>query len=227
MSSYTMPLFYSPTVLIAPRPGVDNSPMAQTLKVLAPFEPLVWTMIVLVIVITAILSMWFSGEGYLRVRHARRMTTSSAQGGAEGDQAKSMRKQDCIITARLALDACLRTGTWFCSAGVEQDSGASLPSKLLLFGFAAFTLVVVSAYVANLAAFLTRNQFEYVGTMEEVTKRGLRVCALPATKEELEVAWPDTNFVWNKVGNSYHGLLEEYDAGKCQGERGLVAALFV
>ena len=46
---------------------------------------------------------------------------------------------------RLGLDACLRTGTFFFSAGIEQDMGASLPTKLLLFGFGAFILVVVSA----------------------------------------------------------------------------------
>ena len=46
---------------------------------------------------------------------------------------------------RLGLDACLRTGTFFFSAGIEQDMGASLPTKLLMFGFGAFVLVVVSA----------------------------------------------------------------------------------
>ena len=227
MASYTIPLFYSPTVLIAPRPGVDNSLAAQTVKVLAPFEPWVWALILLVIVVTAILSVWFSGESRKRIRQVRRM---SSAGGADGDRGGAGGRRiggSKRIMARLALDACLRTGTWFCSAGVEQDSGGSLPSKILLLGFSLFTLVVVSAYVANLAAFLTRNHFEYVGTMGEVMERGWRVCALPATREELEVAWPDVKFVWNKVGNSYHGLLEEYDAGKCQGERGRIAALFV
>jgi len=33
---------------------------------------------------------------------------------------------------------------FFCSASVDQDAEASLPHKLLMFGFAFFILIVVS-----------------------------------------------------------------------------------
>lgn len=210
MSTYTVPLFYSPRTLIAPAPGVDNGLGAQTSKVLAPFETGVWLMIVLIVTLTAVLSTWFSGESDERVKNARRSSRTRGR-----DEPKRL---NCAIWGRLGLDACLRTGTFFFSAGIEQDHGASLPTKLLLFGFGAFILVVVSAYVANLAAFLTRNSYQYVGTIEEATKQGWKICALPATKEELEVAWPDTKFVFSGAGaGSYHGLIEEWDAGKCKG----------
>ncbi|KAL7550375.1 hypothetical protein ACHAWF_013616 [Thalassiosira exigua] len=210
MTTYTIPLFYSTTVLIAPAPGVDNSLTAQTSKVLAPFETRVWLMIVLIICLTALLSIWFSGEANERVRNIRQWSRTRGR-----DEPKRL---NLAIWGRLGLDACLRTGTYFFSAGIEQDVGASLPTKLLLFGFGAFVLVVVSAYVANLAAFLTMDHYQYVGTIEEARRQGWKVCALPVTKEELEVAWPDVKFVFSGAGaGSYLGLIEEWDAGKCKG----------
>lgn len=209
ISSYTVPLFYSPTVMIVPAPGVDDSLRAQTSKVFAPFEMGVWLMIGLIIFLTAMLTTWFSGESDRRVQTARRNSRTRGR-----DEPKRL---NYAIWGRLGLDSCLRTGTYFTSAGIEQDDGASLPTKLLLFGFGLFTLVVISAYVANLAAFLTQNNYKYVGTIDDATKQGWKVCALPATKEELEVAWPDTKFVFSGAGaGSYHGLIEEWDANKCK-----------
>lgn len=72
--------------------------------------------------------------------------------------------------------------------------------------------------MANLAAFLTMDSYKYVGTMEEATKQGLKICALPATKTELEIAWPDTKFHFGVDGaGSYHSLIDEWDKGRCQG----------
>lgn len=166
-------------------------------------------MIVLIITLTAGLSTWFSGSSDFR--RARR--NSRTRGGEDPNN-----QFNYAVWGRLGLDSCLRTGTFFFSAGIEQDEGSSLPTKLLFFGFGAFILVVVSAYVANLAAFLTRNNYKYVGTIEEATKQGYKICALPATKAELEIAWPDAHFVFPTTGaGSYHALIEEWDAGSCKG----------
>ena len=56
-----------------------------------------------------------------------------------------------------------------------------------MFGFAFFTLILVSAYVANLAAFLTRPTFKYVGDIESVIANGMPICAHPALQEDLEL----------------------------------------
>ncbi len=74
MSTYADPLFYSPTALIALKPGVDNLLGAQISKVLAPFEPSVWLMIVLIIILTTLLLMWFLGKSKARMRNVRRLT---------------------------------------------------------------------------------------------------------------------------------------------------------
>jgi hypothetical protein len=63
----------------------------------------------------------------------------------------------------------------------------------------------VYAYVANLAAFLTRKQMTYVGTMQAVVDAGLPICAHPALQKELEIKWPDARFVFNTIGNEFNG----------------------
>lgn len=72
----------------------------------------------------------------------------------------------------------------------------------------------VSAYVANLAAFLTRNTPNYVGTVEGAVEKGLSICAHPVLAEDLETAWPSANFVYSKAG--FPGMLDDYDANKCE-----------
>ncbi|KAL7540473.1 hypothetical protein ACHAXR_010132, partial [Thalassiosira sp. AJA248-18] len=104
---------------------------------------------------------------------------------------------------------------FFCSAGVEQDSRTSLPHKLLLFGFGFFILISVSAYVANLAAFLTLNSTDDVKTMDEAVAKGYTICAHPAVKAELQVAWPDAKFYFHEDGNEFPGILDDFDANKC------------
>jgi len=134
------------------------------------------------------------------------------RGGQQLDHARTIR---ATVLARLAVDEFLSKGIFFCGAGVEQELGGSLPQKLLMFGFAFFVLIVVSAYVANLAAFLTRNVHNHVGTIDDVVRSGLKICAHPALEDDLVRAHPDANFIFNKEGNEIFGSLEDYDLGRC------------
>lgn len=63
----------------------------------------------------------------------------------------------------------------------------------------------MSAYVANLAAFLTRPVVSYVGTMQGVVDAGLAICAHPALKTELELKWPNARFVFSNSGKEFYG----------------------
>mmetsp|Transcript_39520 Transcript_39520/g.72385 ORF Transcript_39520/g.72385 Transcript_39520/m.72385 type:complete len:428 (-) Transcript_39520:162-1445(-) len=196
MTAFTVPIDIDRIVLVIPNPGTNDSIGEQVAKVIEPFTVGVWIMVIVIVTLTGLLSVWFSEEGY-----KRRL-----------GQAKRPNRRTKRFYSRLALDEFLQKGTFFCSAGVEQDAGASLPYKLLMFGFAFFILIVVSSYVANLAAFLTRSKNDYVGTMEAVVASGQRICAVSALKVELEVRWEKASFIFDQP--DLH-LLDLYDSGKC------------
>mmetsp|Transcript_14706 Transcript_14706/g.29438 ORF Transcript_14706/g.29438 Transcript_14706/m.29438 type:complete len:739 (+) Transcript_14706:148-2364(+) len=201
MSAFTVPLIYDKTVLVIPKPRNKNSLSYQTSKVLAPFTAGLWGVVILVIVCTSLLSVWFA-KGSSVKRPLRRRPKPSF-------------RQELGVWSRLSLDSILEKGLFFFSGGVGQDEGSSLPYKLLLFGFGFFILITVSSYVANLAAFLTRSVPDYIATMEGAVKNNLKICGHPALAEELTTKWPDAKFVFHTEGNEFFGLLDDYRAGKC------------
>ena len=73
----------------------------------------------------------------------------------------------------------------------------------------------MSAYVANLAAFLTSSSLNYVGTVQEVIENGMTICAVPTLETDLVRAHPNANYVFNQDKNGFHDLLNDYDAGNC------------
>mmetsp|Transcript_12799 Transcript_12799/g.25708 ORF Transcript_12799/g.25708 Transcript_12799/m.25708 type:complete len:724 (-) Transcript_12799:683-2854(-) len=201
MSAFTVPLIYDKTVLVIPKPRNKNSLSYQTSKVLAPFTAGLWGVVILVIVCTSLLSVWFA-KGSSVKRPLRRRPKPSF-------------RQELGVWSRLSLDSILEKGLFFFSGGVGQDEGSSLPNKLLLFGFGFFTLISVSAYVANLASFLTRPPREYVSTMEDAVANNLKICGHPALARELKSKWPYARFVLSDTVNNFHGVFEDYRAGKC------------
>lgn len=75
----------------------------------------------------------------------------------------------------------------------------------------------MSAYVANLAAFLTLSGVaDTVKTMGEAVARGYTICAHPALRTELELAWPDAKFYYKTAGSGFFAVLDDYEAGKCK-----------
>ena len=207
MTPFTVPLFQSRTVLVIPKPGADNSLGAQISKVLEPFTLGAWALILGIIIVASLFSVWFSDRSRLAQKYSRRRNYRNAA-------PQPSQKQNKGILARLTLDAFLEKGIFFCSAGIEQDIRASLPYKILMFGFGFFILIVCAAYVANLAAFLTRQYPEYVGTMDEAVAKGMSICVLPAIKTEVEIAHPRAQFV-HTGGKGTYGLIDDYDAKKC------------
>lgn len=74
----------------------------------------------------------------------------------------------------------------------------------------------MSAYVANLAAFLTLSSTDSIKSMDSAVAAGLTICAHPALRAEMEVAWPNAHFFFHADGNEFHGMLDDYDAGRCR-----------
>jgi hypothetical protein len=194
-SSVLLPV-YDKTVLVIPKPGQKSNLAYETKKVLEPFTYGLWGVVIAVTVAAALLSVWFSD---------REMVAKS----------KRAWKKRRAAYFRLILDAILEKGMFFFSAGIEQDTGASLPHKVLMFGFGFFILISVSAYVANLAAFLTRSGLEIsYGTMREVIDGNIPICCHSALEEEIRQKWP--NGKWVVSNDGFDGMFEAYARGDCK-----------
>ncbi|EJK46726.1 hypothetical protein THAOC_34592, partial [Thalassiosira oceanica] len=240
MTSFTIPITYDRSVLVIPRPGKSDTLKDQVVKVLEPFSYGLWGLLVTSIFITALLSVWFKDKTIDMTRprpssvQNRRVAFRNYSGGA----APGVKRRSNAYL-RLLVDEFISKGLFFFGAGVEQDENSrygisscrimscfavnmpnlcpylSLPLKTMLFGFGFLILIAVSAYVANLAAFLTKTSQESVLTMTQAVRTGTRICAHPAIREELELQWTDANFYFHSKGNEFNGVLQDYDDGKC------------
>ncbi|KAL7536673.1 hypothetical protein ACHAWF_005534 [Thalassiosira exigua] len=210
MTAFSLPIVYDKTFLVILKPGASESLWHQVRKVLMPLSTDLWGVVIGIIVITALLSVWFSD------RSDKAMNGRVGRMGLQHDGQRVQRRK--LVYTRLALDSCLQKGLFFCSAGVEHDEGGTLSNHLLMFGFAFFILIAVSAYVANLAAFLTLTLSSSAGetTIEGAVAAGYTICAHIAIKDALRVAWPKAIFHFHEDGNEYHGILDDYLAGKCK-----------
>ena len=123
MTSFTLPLFYDKTVLVIKNPAENESFFRDVGKVLMPFTPRLWVLVIATVVVSSLFGVWFS----------ERPTVAPVPGGPPRRRRKS-------AYIRLAIDSCLQKSIFFCSAGVEQDGGATLSSKLLMAGFGSIIL---------------------------------------------------------------------------------------
>ena len=123
LTSFTLPLFYDKTVLMIKNPAANESFFRDVGKVLMPFTPGLWILVIATVVVSSLFGVWFSER--------------PAVAQVPGRPPRRRRKSAYL---RLAIDSCLQKGIFFCSAGVEQDGGATLSSKLLMAGFGSIIL---------------------------------------------------------------------------------------
>ena len=222
MASFSLPFASDKYSLVIPKPSNDSSLAEEARKVLAPFSFGLWGLLLGVIAVTALLSVWFTDPHANQIRppNTSRRNNSTNSGRVTMQQLQSTQRGKRRLFkyyGRMAFDQCLEKGIFFCSAGVEQDERSSLPTKMLLFGFGFFILIAVSAYVANLAAFLTMSrQAETVKTIDGAIAAGYRICAHPALSEEYQQAYPEADFYFHEDGREFLGVLDDYVAGKCK-----------
>mmetsp|Transcript_30957 Transcript_30957/g.48484 ORF Transcript_30957/g.48484 Transcript_30957/m.48484 type:complete len:722 (-) Transcript_30957:92-2257(-) len=208
MTTFTVPLVYDKTVLVIPKPERKQNVLAYEVeKVMEPFTYGFWAVAAAIVVVASLLSVWFSDREMLATRNRYDLQLN---------QTKRPQKRRKFAYFRLIVDAILEKGMFFFSAGIEQDTGASLPHKVLMFGFGFFILIAASAYVANLAAFLTRSGLKTdYGSMKAVITGNVAICGHPALKDEILMKWPNGNWIFPDGFESY-AVLAAYAAGECQ-----------
>jgi len=175
--------------------------------VLQPFTGGLWFVVIAIILVAALLSVWFSDrEMAAKKRYGMQLKSKQPSGPP---------KRRKFAYFRLILDAILEKGMFFFSAGIEQDTGASLPHKVLMFGFAFFILIAVSAYVANLAAFLTQTGLETTFTsMDSVIDKNIPICGHQALEKDIRLIWPKANWLFPSGG--FDGMFEAHARGDCK-----------
>ncbi|KAL7551347.1 hypothetical protein ACHAWF_014536 [Thalassiosira exigua] len=198
---FTTAFSYDKNFLVVPRH--IESLEQEVLKVLSPFTWGAWLCILGVILLAAMLSVWFSDP------------VSEPQRDRIRWRGMSRQRRNKVAYARLAADMVLEKGIFFCSAGIEQDRGSSFPHKVMSLGFAFFILITVSAYVANLAAFLTRPVSGGIVSVEEAINDGVTICAHPVVREELETAHPHAIFHFTEKDVDILGMIDDFAEGKC------------
>ena len=193
--------------MVIPKPTSGQNLAYEFRKVAQPFTPALWGVVIAIVFTAALLSVWFSD---------REMIAKKQYGVELSEMKKSRKRQSRVVYFRLLLDAVLEKGMFLFSAGIEQDLGASLPHKVLMFGFGLFIVIAVSAYVANLAAFLTRSGWNNgVQTMKEVVDKNLPICCHPALEEEIRFKWPKANWYF-PPNDGFYGMFDAYTRGDCE-----------
>ena len=69
MSSFTLPMGHDKTYLVIKKPGSTNSLNKQVQKVLQPFSYGLWALVIVIILVSAMLSVWFGSHSYRTQQH--------------------------------------------------------------------------------------------------------------------------------------------------------------
>jgi len=169
--------------LWVPRPSKDNSLSYLASRVFAPFSGGLWLTMVLFTFFMAIMQAYVfqdewrdDGWDEWKAAHGplQKLGVVLWQGG--------------IRFARSGLD--------FMMGGIEECP-ATAPKMILMLGWAFFILIAVSAYTANLAAFLTKqsNSNDYIKSMEEAATARAHVCVSRQLYDQVTSLYPDNTIV--------------------------------
>ncbi|KAL7532059.1 hypothetical protein ACHAWF_003999 [Thalassiosira exigua] len=163
MTPFTTPFDYDENYLVVPRQvesleqevikvsvliflikRLITAPPSPQLKIipisLYPFTWGAWACILAVILLSVMLSVWFSDPAL-----------DPPQTDPMRSRTTSPQRRNKVAYARLFVDQILEKGIFFCSAGIEQDRGSSFPLRVMTLGFDFFILISVAAYIANFA----------------------------------------------------------------------------
>ena len=169
-------------------------------KVLAPFSTSLWLAILGCVMGYALLSVLLAPLPDWHESEFHKLST----------------RKKIKVTVKSAVDSTLNSWSFFMGGGgggYDMET-ATMAQKILTFGFSFMTFVAVTAYTANLAAFLTLTGApQYVATMAEAEEARMPICTLSAVQTELILMHPEASFIFCE---SFTDMLERYDKGDCQ-----------
>ena len=198
MTNFAVPFDIDLHYLWVPRPSFDNSLGTTMLKVFHPMTLQSWMMLVVLILTVSSFEVWLFREDW-------RDDGFDDWANANGFLAKTW-----VILVQCAAR--------FGKTGMHILAGfPDIPQKtsqlILWIGWALFILIFLTAYTANLAAFLGKSDVgDYYSSMSDVTKSGGIVCVANAVEVELKSRFPDAFIKSISFSDS---IATEYEAANC------------
>jgi len=201
ITPFSVPLYVDKFYLWIPNPedSTDNGILHNFRKVMSPFDDSLWLLLIFSMLLVAFIRLFMAVRG------------RSSLFDSEKSRHFSLRK----MMIKKAPIAVVTTVTDFLTANVSDPGGSA--ESILMFGYAFLILIVVSAYTANLTAFLTISaQKDFIGTMEEAIDNKILICGHPTLKNDLKNVWPGANFVFpNETKHIQKAMLDLYENKKC------------
>ena len=191
---------------------VDGSPHKSTFygnaaKIFLPFDTMLWFMILFVILGVSFLST------LLEVRVSKRRIYWSHYDDVDWNTISYWRRTK--IFCRVLLDSLVDDFTNAYAGGVDMDPEVRLHQKILRNGFAFFLTLVIAAYTANLAAFMTiqASYVTTVSTIDEAASKEMTICALGGMREDITRLHPSAYIHYI---DSLQEMMSAYDQDNCQ-----------
>ena len=183
MATFTANLFTDLFYLFVPKPHVDHSLMTQVYKPFKPFKPEVWLAVGVVIIVV----------GSLQTLLTKRLWWDdwAEKVGWEG---APRRKKAGLLLSRFVM-AWYDTYMGVVTGGPELDEEHRLATRLLNVGLGLFILLFLSAYTANLAAYLTIGDLgDFWSDIGKAIDGHAKICAHVGAQGHLTRAYPRADF---------------------------------
>lgn len=184
MAAFSTELGADPMWLWVPRPSKDVRLLTLAFRMFEPFSGSLWLTIALVALAMSLVQAYVYQDEWRE--DAGRDEWRDAKGPLQ--TLSVILWQAGARFARSCLD--------FSLAGIEEYPRTA-PKMIITIGWSFFILISISAYTANLAAYLTRQDApsDYIGSMEQASVQRTRVCVADAIFDQVAALYPRNTLV--------------------------------
>lgn len=175
-------------------------------KLFTPFDKTLWLLLILELTLVTLLTVWFASRG----------VENSGLWKAFNDKRweQASMEEKVVIWVRQFFEAFAQHVVFLSGQSVKNDYGSPLEYRILMFGHSTLVLVWISAYVGELASYLTVEDAEFnnLESIDEAMQMGMRICAPRVLEVELVAAFPAATFVFMDHTNRYQKMFESYQS---------------
>ena len=195
MSSFTANLLSDQFYLFVPKPKVDDSLLTKIKQPFMPFTLGVWLVVILIILATGALQIWLTTRLWWDDWAARVNWPGFVNpGNLTPNPGMSRWKRGGLILSRLA-EGWYTAYMSVVTGGPEMDENHRAATRLLNIGNGLFILLFLSAYTANLAAFIIKKDMVLSwADIDAATADGAKICVHTMLAPKMRTLYPDADF---------------------------------